>query len=231
MVNGSAGLAGTGGAAVAGIQLIVPSHWWELPLARPDCHDAIDALVDERAASSPSLFPYRDALVGFLRRLAAGAASMGAVYAAQSVTAASRGSLGVAASVVVVIHHIEEIEGASAGQRLRWLIGRLGVDSTRDGQEARLMELECAGPAVRVRSRRVDTGSDAGASPEPLVLQYFVPFSASGDAALLTFGSPSVAYENELINLFDSIAHTFAFTGTDGEMLIPPRSHGADQSL
>lgn len=65
-----------------------------------------------------------------------------------------------------------------------------------------------------VRIRRSRAGNDG--RERGLLIQYFVPVPGRDDIAVVAFGSPSMALENELTILFDTMASTFAFTDTDG---------------
>lgn len=207
---------------VAAIEIVLPEHWWELPLHADDRDEAIAALVDRRVRRAGELAPYRDGLVSSLRTVAANAAAIGAVYCAQAGVpedAVSAGAgAGVPATLLVVLFRVDD---PARGSLLDWATNQLGPGGSPGygGAEIEVVELPLAGQAVRAWSRwphREGTGTGAQA----LLVQYFVPVPDYPAIAILAFSSPSIAYQSELTELFDTMACTFAFTDADGEVVV-----------
>lgn len=199
----------------AGIRIATPDNWWLLPLEEHSRHQAIAALVDERIALEPRIAPMRGELVSRFRRTARDAAASGAVLCASMAMAADDAAL--SANLLVLVDRIaltENGEPTTDPSQIELAMRELTADETgaRRG-EVRIVELAGAGSAVRVRAHKVVAVSLVNRDVEVLSVQYFVPVPGSLDTAVLTFTSPSLAYEEALVGMFDAMAETFEFTG------------------
>jgi hypothetical protein len=195
----------------AGIEIVVPAHWWELPLDPGTRDVGIAELVDGRARRQFRLRPYRDSLVALLRDLAAKAAALGAVYCAQAGAPPGAEPGVVPANVLVMFCRLGANDGGTVLDRVAGLLAH-GDPAGSGAAEIGLASLPLAGQAVRVRRHRTAAGDAPGALGGGLLIQYYVPVLATDDFALITFTSPAMAHAAMLAALFDTIAATFAFT-------------------
>lgn len=188
-----------------GLVIALPGDWWELPL-EPGTRDAAIAkrspvwwtpASQAMAAGGSPPTATRSLMVCVWppprpQRSARSTAPKMARGSAHS------GSL-VAANVIVLTRDL----GGNSGSQV---LGLAGQRASADGREASATSLTLAGPAVRVRA-------DPEMKRKAVVVEYFVPVPGTGgEVAALIFTSPSIAYEVELVLLFDAMAHTFAFT-------------------
>jgi hypothetical protein len=215
---------GPGGSPVAGLALITPEIWWDVPLDPKTRHQAIAALVDERVQRDPRLADRRDELVSRLRRSAREAADAGGVLC--SCMAMLAEDTAMSANLLVLIRLLAPDEAADATGDADALLGGLREGLDRDvtsaAPELGLAELPDAGRAVRLRTVRRTTLPLVDQTLPTLLVQYFVPLPAEDRrTAVVTFTSPSLAYEQPLVEMFDAIAQTLVFTGDDGEPIGP----------
>ena len=85
-----------------------------------------------------------------------------------------------------------------------------------DGRVVDLVELD-SGPAVRRRGRRSRLFPGAEEPVEFVSHQYFVRVPSTADrVALLSFATPTLAVEDDLGDLFESMARSFMFTWSGG---------------
>ncbi len=228
-----------GGSPVAGLALITPEIWWDVPLDPKTRHQAIARMVDERVEADPRLADRRDGLVSLLRRSAREAADAGGVLC--SCMAMLAEDTAMSANLLVLIKALGSADGSASGTGVDDLLAGLreGFDDdvSSTAPELGLVELAEAGRAVRLRTIRRTTLPLADQTLPTLLVQYFVPLPA-GDrrTAVVTFTSPSLAYEAPMVEMFDVIAQTLIFTDAGGEPLtpagepVPPGDGGPDQA-
>lgn len=196
-----------------GVRLALPSDdWWELPLDPATRRRDIVRIVDTALAQRPDLAPTRPELIRILQQAAAQAAEAGAVYAASWVLIQDGRALQASVAVLVVA-----AEGSTPGRPPASVEEMAATLSPEDGaSEVTTVELPLVGTAVRVRSRGPVTVPPLPAPTEMLCVQYVARVPTSPLTAFLTCTSPSLAYEEPLVEMFDALATTFGFTDAAG---------------
>lgn len=201
---------------VGGVQLATPAYWWDLPLDPATRDQEIAALIDERIERYPQLAESRSEVTALLRQLAAEAADLGAVFSSQFGLLGDGPALAGNLLVVTQSPAPSPIEALLA--QVRGLEDSL-ASRTVGTAEVGMVELPLAGPAVRRRARQSITFPGADAGIDAVVVQYYVPVPSTDAVALMTFTSPTVRKEDDLVELFDTVAATFSFLDEHGEAL------------
>ena len=186
-----------------------PSGFW---VALPDGWVGLDAdpktsaasarrLVEQAARRDETIRANKVPLEQMLAQVAADAAASGVVFCACYFQVFDE-QTAVQASLTVGFHTGE-------GNDLASILG--GLDDS-DGRRLDVVELE-AGSAVR-RTGRGERAFPGLEEPVEFVShQYFLRVPNTTDrVALMSFASPSVAFEDELAELFESMAQSFEFT-------------------
>jgi hypothetical protein len=196
--------------APTGFWVALPDGWVGLDVDPKTSAASARQLVEAAARKDETIRQNRVALEQMMRHMAADAADSGAVFCACYFQAFDE-STAVQASFTVGFHSAGDSSDPAA------MLGDLDDGS---GRRLEIVDLE-AGSAVRRtgRGRKAFPGMDQPV--EFLSHQYFVPVPNAADrVALLTFASPSVSFEEELGDLFESMARGFEFTwrtGRDGQ--------------
>lgn len=206
-----------GRATVAGVQVVTPAYWWDLPLGDATRDQEIAALIDERVQRYPQLVESRAEVTALLRQLAEEAAGLGAVFSSQF------GLLGVgpplAGNLLVVTQRPAPGPIESLLAEVQGLEDSL-ASRTVGSAEVSVVRLPMAGDAVRRRARQSITFPGADGAMEAVLVQYYLPIPSTDAVALMTFTSPTVQEEPALVELFDAVAATFAFLDEHGEALV-----------
>ncbi|WP_130796386.1 MULTISPECIES: hypothetical protein [Streptomyces] len=187
-------------------RLITPQEWYQIPLAPGERERSVNALVDRQFQGQDDAAAAKHRVRGQLLEQAESAFRNHGVELYLSLQ--SVGPVTVPASLLVTFvpghtvpcSSLEELAERAGG-------GDLEVEST-------LEELP-SGPAVRVRRREepVD-GSPADVEP-PVAVDYYLPIPGTDDLLLLSFSTPLPAIADALVQLFDAVARSFAWTGPD----------------
>ena len=187
--------------APEGFWLALPDGWFPFDLTSGVAERSIDALIAARIAEDPSVAESGDELKQLLRRIAVEAQKANIEFTACYVANLAPG-LPVTASLTIGLHTIGEPVTLTAIQN--------GLAA--QGETKAIVVDSAAGPAVRVREHSTYPMPEAVGDFEVAVAQYYVPVPGRNQVALLSFTTPALPLEDDLVQLFDVMVGTFQFT-------------------
>jgi hypothetical protein len=205
---------------LVGARVVTPGDWNDLDLDPATRHTSIRRAVRRALAADPGLEGNAVRLITLLDDLTLRACDAGAFFCSSLVLQSDSGGL-LAANMLMQISADAETArqaGASALELCAGLAAAVSCDAEWAGADVTVVTLPAAGPAVRVE---VVAGG--------VCVQYLVPIPDSSRQIVLTFTSPCPPYAGELIELFDSMAASFALNyrvDDDG----PPLAAAPDQA-
>ncbi|MGH8906306.1 MAG: hypothetical protein ACRD0K_07290 [Egibacteraceae bacterium] len=187
----------------SGFWIALPAGWVSLDVDPATSAASARKLVEAAARGDETVRANRAAVERTLVGLTSGAAASGVSLCA-CYYEAFEDQLAVQASLTVAIHALDQANDPAA------MVGDLA-----SGETSRCVEVVDlgAGPVVRRAGRRGQALPGTDESLEFVVRQYYVPVPGTSDrVALLSFASPALVVEDDLVALFDSMAGSFVFT-------------------
>ncbi|MGI5471769.1 hypothetical protein [Streptomyces sp. CA-132043] len=195
-------------AAPVDYQLALPEGWFRIPLEVTARQASVEALVDRQfkgVDDAPHL--KRQAREDLLAR-AVEAERNGGVELYISLQQA--GPTTIPASLLVTLATPPRPGGVSVTELANYL-----QENGPQGQQVATGKLP-AGSAVRVRQRTVPEENDpSGNSLPTTTLDYYVQIPESDAYLLLTFSTPLDPIADALVELFDAVAGSLAWIGTN----------------
>jgi hypothetical protein len=189
--------------APSGFWIALPDGWVSLDVNPATSATTARQLVEAAARNDNTVRENRVAIEQMLAQLASDAAATGVQFCACYFQVFEE-DFHVQASLTVAILTLDEAN--DPGAMVRELAGG-GA-----GRSVEVVEVE-AGPAVRRTGRRREALPGMEEPLEFLGCQYYVPVpSTTNQIALLSFVTPTLAVEEDMDDLFDSMARTFTFT-------------------
>jgi hypothetical protein len=184
-----------------GFWIAVPDGWISLDVDPGTSAESARKLAEAAVAGDPSLREQQGAIAQLLTDLTRNAADSGVRFCACFFQVFEE-QLPVQASLTVAFHALDSANDPAA------MLG----DLQGEGRRLEMVELD-AGQAVRRSGRRRESMPGSEEVVEFLSCQYYIKLPATTDRiALLTFTSPTVALEDDLLALFESVAGSFVFT-------------------
>lgn len=184
-----------------GFWVAVPEGWISLDVDPETSAESARKLAEAAVAGDPSIRDQQGAIAQLLTRLTRNAAESGVRFCACFFQVFDE-QLPVQASLTVAFHALDSSNNPAA----------MLEDLRGEGRRIEMVDLD-AGQAVRRSGRRREQMPDSEEPVEFLSCQYYIKLPATTDRiALLTFASPTVALEDDLLALFESMAGSFAFT-------------------
>lgn len=184
---------------VVDVRVALPADWWVVPLTNPgERQHAERALLDRQLAGRPEGDPLRTELAAALSSQTSAAAATGARLLALSLQQAA----GVPIPASLVLHWLDELPRAEAGELLAELEDELQPEP---GTEAPGFSLDLALLPSGRALRRVRVEGSSEATPESLVADYWIE-RPDGGLVHLAFATPVLPLREALVNLFDSVA-------------------------
>ncbi|MFB4283348.1 MULTISPECIES: hypothetical protein [unclassified Nonomuraea] len=192
-----------------GFTVRVPESWYEFDVWRAGRTGDLARLVDARVAAEPALAPHRSLLIKVLREVADLAARHGAVFGAAMTDHVD--DVGTVLATLMALHtrgradpEDNTVEAIAAG--VGTIPPQPGTPAWRDVE---IVELD-AGRAVRV------TGVESG-ELESVVMQTLIPVPGGHGVLDLVLASPHLILAEPMLDLFDAISATLAWSGPQGE--------------
>jgi hypothetical protein len=193
---------------LVGARIITPGDWSDLDLDPATRHGSIRRAVRRAVAADPALEGNAVRLIGLLDDVVTRAHDSGAFFCSSLVLSGDAGV--VAANVLMQISPDAAEPTSSAAMSApafsgspmevcAGLAAAVTCDPDWEGADVTVVTLPSVGPAVRVE---VVAGG--------VCLQYLVPLPDSARQIVLTFTSPCPPYAGALLELFDSMAASFA---------------------
>lgn len=192
---------------LVGARIVTPGDWTDLDLDPATRHRSIASAVRRAVSSNPGLAGSSVRLISLLDDVARRAYDNGGFFCSSLVLSSDVGPL-----VANVLMQVCSVEGGvadggrgSAESVCAGLAASVMCDPSWADADVSVVSLACVGPAVRVV---VVAGG--------VCMQYLVPVPNlapapdSSEYVVLTFTSPSAPYAVEFVELFDSMAGSFA---------------------
>jgi hypothetical protein len=186
-----------------GFFVALPDGWVSLDVDPSTSADSVRRLVSAAARNDDNVARNRVAIEQLLTQVTSEAAASGVQFCACWFQL-MEGGLPVQASLTVGFHGLDGPNDPAA--MLRELI--------EPGTDRRIDQIELdSGPAIRRSGRRRQAFSGMDEPVEFFGCQFYVPVPGSPNRiGLLSFATPTLALEEELGDLFDSMAKSFVFT-------------------
>ena len=183
---------------LVGARIVTPGDWSDLDLDPMTRHRSISRAVRRAVAGDPGLAGAAARLIGLLDDVTRRAYDAGGFFCSSLVLSSDDGP--VAANVLMQLCMADAV-GGSTEDVCAGLAVAVSCDPAWADADVSVVELDSVGPAVRVV---VVAGG--------VCVQYLVPVPVpdSSEYVVLTFTSPSAAYAEAFVELFDSMAASFA---------------------
>ncbi|MFC6062537.1 hypothetical protein [Streptomyces ochraceiscleroticus] len=223
----STAAAGTSTAAareVLGLNILVPSSWYEFDIHPAMVDKSIRDVVAARIEQRPELAEHRSALKKMLRRAAAEARDANVVYAGSMLEIIDDEPM--TANLTVSVSQAEDKQtGKVAKTGLDTLLATFnpiprGPRPTDVWRRVSVVELPDAGPAARSEGiEEIEVPND-GRSYRAVMMQTLVPYPGNNPkVAVISASTPQLALVEPMLELFGAITDTFSFVYAepDGE--------------
>ncbi|HEY5835468.1 hypothetical protein [Streptomyces sp.] len=199
---------------VHGVNILVPSSWYEFDIHPATRDQAIRDVVRARVQERPELAESRAELVRTLRRVADEAWNSGVLYFGAMAEVDDEAPLTASLTVSVVGAHEEDSEGRGGLGPIMAALKQLppGRRPTDPWRRVRLVDLPDAGTAARSEGIEDVVLPDDTRTVRMAMAQTFVPFP-DGDprVAVISAATPQLALAEPMLELFDGICATFRF--------------------
>ncbi|MFC4013468.1 hypothetical protein ACFOY2_40010 [Nonomuraea purpurea] len=192
-----------------GFTVRVPESWYEFDVWRAARTSDLARLVDARVKAAPELAPHRSVLLKVLRGVADMAARHGAVFGAAMTDHVE--DAGTVLATLMVLHTEGRVD--PDGNTVESIASGVIAVPPRPGTPAwRRVEIVdvAAGRAVRV------AGVEAG-EIETVGMQTLIPVPGGHGVLDLVLTSPHVSLAEPMLDLFDAISATLAWSDPQGE--------------
>lgn len=209
----SSSAASPGTSPVRGVNILVPSSWYEFDIHPATRDESIREVVRERVRERPELADSRTALIRTLRRVAEEAWHTGVLYFGALAEVNEEAPLTASLSVSVV----EPDDAPDGGGHLAALMSALkpvapGRRPTDPWRRVRLVELPDAGSAARSEGIDDIELPNDNRTVRMVLMQTFVPFPGGDPRVAVISGATSqLALAEPMLELFDGITATFRF--------------------
>ncbi len=208
--------AGAAPGDVIGINIQVPSAWYEFDVHPATVNRSIRDAVAARVKQRPELAACQADLVRTLKKVAREARRDHVVYSG-SMCEIVDGEPMVASLTVSVNQAVNEATGETAPTGLDTLLGVLtpiesGRRPTDPWRRVHLVDLPDAGRAVRAEGIEDIEIPDDNRSYRAVMMQTFVPFPGDDPkVAVISASTPQLALVEPMLELFDLVTGTFRF--------------------
>ncbi|MEV0165165.1 hypothetical protein [Nonomuraea fuscirosea] len=190
-----------------GFTVRVPESWYEFDVWRAGRTGDLARLVDARVAAEPVLAPHRPVLLKVLREVADVAAGNGAVFGAAMTDHVE--DVGTVLATLMVLHTQGRAEGDTVEEIAAGVVAVPPTPGTPVWRDVGIVGL-AAGRAVRV------TGVEPG-EIDSVVMQTLVPVPGGHGVLDLVIASPHLSLTEPMLDLFDAISATLAWSDPKGE--------------
>ncbi|MGW1004885.1 hypothetical protein [Streptomyces sp. NPDC002520] len=208
--------AGAAPGDVIGINIQVPSTWYEFDVHPATVNRSIRDVVAERIKQRPELAAYQADLVKTLKKVAREARKNNVVYSGSMCEIVDDEPM-VASLMISVTEAVNEATGETAPTPLDTFLRVLtpiapGRRPTDPWRRVRLVKLPEAGEAARAEGIEDIEIPDDNRSYRAVMMQTFVPFPGNNPkVAVISASTPQLALVEPMLQLFDLITSTFRF--------------------
>jgi hypothetical protein len=207
---------------VYGVNLLVPSTWYEFDIHPATRDDTIRDLVQARIKERPELAEHKSSLAKALRKSAREAWSSGVIYFGAMAEIVEDEAM-TACIAITVTDARDETSGEVAPNDVAAIMTALkpiphGRRPTDPWREVQVVELPDAGVAARTAGIEDIEMPNDQRIVRMAMMQTFVPFPL-GDprVAIISASSPQLALTEPMLALFDGISSTFCFVYAEPE--------------
>ncbi|TYB69893.1 hypothetical protein FXF51_06990 [Nonomuraea sp. PA05] len=192
-----------------GFTVRVPDSWYEFDVWRAGRTGDLARLVDARVAATPELAPHRAVLLKVLREVAELATRHGAVFGAAMTDHLEDAGTVLATLMVLHTRGRSDPGGNTVEAIASGVVAVPPTPGTPGWRAVEIVELD-AGRAVRVAG--VETGE-----LDSVVMQTLIPVPGGHGVLDLVLTSPHLSLAEPMLDLFDAISATLAWSGPQGE--------------
>jgi len=184
---------------LVGARIVTPGDWSDLDLAPATRHRSIARAVRRAVVANPGLARSSARLISLLDDVTRRAYDSGGFFCSSLVLSSDDGTL--AANVLMQVCEVGApvSPDGSSDEMCAGLAAAVSCDPVWADADVSVIALPSVGPAVRV-----------AVVARGVCVQYLVPVPDSSEYVVLTFTSPSATYEFAFVELFDSMAASFA---------------------
>lgn len=207
---------------LCGLNILVPSTWYEFDIHPAKVDGSIREVVDARSQERPELSEHKASLVKTLRKVAREAWSSGVVYFGAMAEIVEDEPM-MASVMITVTDTRDDLTGEFAPNEPDAIMTALkpipkGRRPTDPWREVRVVDLPEVGVAARSEGiEDIEAPNDARIL-RMVMMQTYVPFP-SGDPriAVISASTPQLALVEPMLELFDGISSTFRFVYAEPE--------------
>lgn len=209
-----------------GFELRVPESWWEFDIWRATRTGDLARMVDARIAETPELEPHRGSLLTLLRDAATYAERNGAQFCAVAsdvvddagaVARNRRSTVDTDAGMLIATAMAFQTEGSPHAEQntVEAIAAQVNSVAETSGspswRRVEIVEIP-AGRAVRLSGVEPAETADGGVV-DSVVMQTLVPVPGDQGVLDLVLTSPQVRLAEPMLDLFDAISGTLAWSG------------------
>jgi hypothetical protein len=207
-----------------GFVLRVPESWWEFDIWRATRTGDLARMVDARIEEMPELAPHRGALLTLLRDAARHAERNGARFCAVATDVVDdtavianrrRSTVDTDAGVLIATAMVFQTAGEPEQNTVEAIAAQVSSRAETPGsstwRRVEIVEIP-AGRAVRLRGVEAADTAD-GRSIDSVVMQTLIPVPGDQGVLDLVLTSPQVQLAEPMLDLFDAISGTLAWSG------------------
>jgi hypothetical protein len=184
---------------LVGARIVTPGNWSDLDLDPSTRHRSIVSAVRRATVSNPELAGCSVRLISLLDDVARRAYDSGGFFCSSLVLSSDDGPLAANVLMQVCETGVSGGAGGAADDLCAGLACAVTCDPAWADADVSVVVLASVGPAVRVV---IVAGG--------VCVQYLVPVPESSEYVVLTFTSPTAPYATAFVELFDSMAASFA---------------------
>jgi hypothetical protein len=193
--------------------LRVPQAWHEFDVWRATRTGDLARELDVRIGHTPELRRYRRPLLKMLREAARRAERHGALFCAVLLDPVEDAGRLVATAMVFQTDGTADRADSSVDVIAAQVSGYAASDGSPAWRQVEVVEIP-VGRAVRLRG--VEAADPDEPTPEAVVMQTLVPVPDGRGVVNVVLTSPQVALAEPMLDLFEAISDTFAWTGGPG---------------
>ncbi|MBD0738564.1 hypothetical protein BGM09_35025 [Streptomyces sp. CBMA29] len=211
----------SGTSPVRGVNILVPSSWYEFDIHPATRDESIREVVRERVRERPELADSRTALIRTLTRTADEAWQTGVLYFGALADLSDEAPL--TASLTIAVLEADDRADDGPDGNLAALVAALkpvaaGRRPTDPWRRIKLVELPDAGSAARSEGIDDIELPDDDRMVRMVLMQTFVPFPGGDPRVAVISGATSqLALAEPMLELFDGITETFRFVYADDD--------------
>lgn len=198
--------------APTGFTLRVPDAWYEFDVWRATRTGDLARELDARIGQTAELARYRRPLLKMLREAARSADRQGALFCAVMLEPVEDAGRLVASGMVFHTDGAPDPDVNTVETIASQVSAHAATEGSPAWRQVEVVEIP-AGRAVRLRG--VESADPAEPTPESVVMQTLLPVPGGRGVVDVVLTSPQVHLAEPMLDLFEAISDTFAWTTTE----------------